>query len=446
MVITHSFIVEQVVKRVLIITPHFPPVNSADMHRVRQSLPYFREMGWEPVIITVDEQYIESYSIDPLLLHTIPTDIEIHKVKAFDVQYTRKLGLGSLSMRSYFQIKRKGNELLRAKKFDLVYFSTTAFHVMALGPVWKKKFGVPFILDIQDPWRSDFYLDKPRSERPPKFFISYNIDKYLEGKTVPAANGVISVSDGYCNMFLQRYPRMRKEQFRVIPFGATDKDFSVMEKYIRSVDKASFRDDRINILYVGRGGFDLKFALEIIFRALAKGLDINPGLFERVHLWFIGTSYAPAGTGQKTIEPLAQAFKVGNYVTEITDRIPYFETLFLLKKAKLLLVPGSIDTTYTASKIYPYIIAQQPLLAVFYKDSSVVQVLQQVRPGSVLAFDHLHHSPEEYVNDCLEKLDTLLNDDRQISVNMEAFEPYMAKGRTKEQVDFFNEVVHGFRH
>ena len=39
-------------------------------------------------------------------------------------------------------IKKKGNELLRKNKFNLIYFSTTAFHVMALGPVWKKKFKV----------------------------------------------------------------------------------------------------------------------------------------------------------------------------------------------------------------------------------------------------------------------------------------------------------------
>lgn len=433
-------------KKVLIVSPHFPPVNSADMHRVRQSLPYFREMGWEPVVITVDEHYIESYSIDPLLLYTFPSDIEVHKVKAFDVRHTRKLGLGSLSMRSYFQIKRKGDELLKKEKFDLVYFSTTAFHVMSLGPGWKRKFGVPFILDIQDPWRSDFYLDKPKSERPPKFFITYNIDKYLEGKTVPEANGIISVSQGYCDVFQQRYAGMGKERFRVIPFGVSDRDFSVMEERVQRVDKVAFEADKINILYIGRGGHDLRFALEIIFRALAKGIENEPSIFKQVHLWFIGTSYAQAGRGQKTIEPLAREFGVGEHVTEVTDRLPYFETLFLLKKANLLLVPGSIDTSYTASKIYPYLAAQKPLLAVFYKESSVLDVLGKVYPQSMLAFDHLNYSAGSYTDTCLEQLKSLIHNQGTGPVNMQAFEPYMAKQRTKEQVDFFNEITNGFRH
>src|SRR5690606_2574433 len=119
-------------------------------------------------------------------------------------------------------------------KFDLIYFSTTAFHVMALGPGWKRKFKVPFVLDIQDPWRNDFYLDKPASQRPPKFFIAYNIDKYLEAKTVPFADGIISVSKAYCDKFIKRYPAISEKMCRVITFGAAENDIAVLNKYVRS--------------------------------------------------------------------------------------------------------------------------------------------------------------------------------------------------------------------
>src|SRR5450759_5410895 len=103
------------------------------MHRVRQTLPYLKEYGWLVEVIAVDQKYVEANSVDPLLSFTIPDDIPIHYVKASDVNKTRRFGLGSLSLRSYFHFREKGNELLRANKFDLVYFSTTAFHVMALG-------------------------------------------------------------------------------------------------------------------------------------------------------------------------------------------------------------------------------------------------------------------------------------------------------------------------
>jgi hypothetical protein len=429
-------------KKILIISPNYPPVNAADMHRVRQSLPWFGKYGWTPVVIAVEETSIEAYSTDALLLHTLPAGIEVHKVKAWDVKKTRKFGLGALGMRAYFPIRKKGDELLGREKFDLIYFSTTAFHVMALGPRWKKKFGVPFVLDIQDPWRSDFYLDKPKNQRPPKFFIAYNIDKYLEKKTVPAADGIISVSQGYCDTFVRRYPTIRKDRFRVIPFGVSSRDFEVMEKYVHRVNEVQLKPDKHNIVYVGRGGHDLRFALEIIFKALAKGIATEPDLFSRLHFWFIGTSYAPAGTGRPTIRPLAEAMQLDRFVTEITDRIPYFQTLFLLKKAQMLLIPGSIDTSYTASKILPYVMAQKPLLAVFYRKSSVVGILEDLHVGKTVAFDYPGTAPEGYVDECLSAIKTLLGKDgAEPLAEPSRLTPYTAETKTQLQVELFDSIL-----
>jgi len=431
-----------IMKRVLIISPNFPPINAADMHRVRQSLPYFSELGWEPVVLTVDEKYVEAYSTDPLLLYTIPAGIEIHKVAAWDVSRTRKFGLGALGMRSYTHLKRKGNELLKGRHFDLVYFSTTAFHVMALGPYWNKRFGVPFILDIQDPWRNDFYLDKPASERPPKFFIAYNIDKYLEARTVPRTAGIISVSQGYCDTFMQRYPSIQSHQCRVIPFGAAARDMDIMRQHISRSSIVTFSPDKINIVYIGRGGHDMRFALDIIFTAFVKGRQTDPDLFSRIHFWFIGTSYAVAGTGRQTIVQVAKDHGVEENVTEIPDRIPYFDTLSLLQQADILLVPGSTDTNYTASKIYPYILARKPLLAVFHRKSSVLKVLEDTEYGSTVIFDDPKDGADKYAADCLSQLNKLLAQRGQtIDFNMQGFEQYTAKSMTEKQVNFFNQVL-----
>jgi hypothetical protein len=429
-------------KRVLIISPHFPPLNTADMHRVRQSLPYFKEFGWEAVVICVDEAYVESYSTDPLLLQTIPAAIEVHKVKAFSVKYTRKVGLGSLSMRSYWHIKRKAAELLTSQHFDLVYFSTTAFHVMAIGPYLKKKFKVPFVLDIQDPWRNDFYLDKPAAQRPPKFFISYNIDKWLEAYTVPKADGIISVSKSYCDVFKQRYAAVNSIPCKVISFGASLIDNEIMRGNILNSPHVKLPAEKFNIVYIGRGGHDMSFALEIIFKAFSLGLKEDETLFSKCHFWFIGTSYAQAGKGNKTIAPIATSYGLSKFVTEITDRIPYFETLFLLDKASMLLVPGSTDTAYTASKIYPYILAEKPLLALFYKESSVVKVLSDIHFGEVISFDQLVNDSTFYAASCMQKIKQIVLGTQPLkTLDMDSFKPFTAREKTKEQVDFFNSVI-----
>lgn len=133
--------------RVLIISPYFPPDNAADMQRVRTSLPYFEKYGWIPEIVCVDGKYTDM-SKDPLLLESIPKRIKIHKVKAFSKKNTSKFGLGSLALRSLWFYKSNVNRLLQSEKFDLIYFSTTQFPVCILGNYWKKKFNIPYVIDI----------------------------------------------------------------------------------------------------------------------------------------------------------------------------------------------------------------------------------------------------------------------------------------------------------
>ena len=55
------------VKKVLIVSPHFPPINAPDMQRVRLALPYLRELGWEPTVIAVGPDLVEGGVRDPLL-------------------------------------------------------------------------------------------------------------------------------------------------------------------------------------------------------------------------------------------------------------------------------------------------------------------------------------------------------------------------------------------
>ena len=237
------------------------------------------------------------------------------------------------------------------------------------------------------------------------------------------------------------YPSVTNQKCKVITFGVADVDISVMRKYVHKCDKVTLTEGKRNIVYAGRGGHDLDFALNIIFKAFAEGLAANHEEFSQLHFWFIGTSYAPAGMGKKTIQPIAAKNNVEGHVTEITDRIPYFQTLFLLDKADILLIPGSTDSSYTASKIFPYIILEKKLLAVFHQRSSVISLLQELNYGEIVAFDSTSKSPEEYVEECFKSLNRLLSPDYNNALKKHLFEPQKAFSKTKQQVDFFNEIL-----
>ncbi len=424
-------------KKLLIISPHFPPINGADMHRVRQSLPYYREFGWEPTVVAVHPEYVEGAQ-DPLLEKSLPEGLRVIRVKAFSTKYTRKMGLGSLALRSLFFYWRTVNRLLKKERFDLVFFSTTQFPVLVLGNYWKRRFGIPYVIDMQDPWHTDYYLSKPKSERPPKYWFAYRLNKWLEPIAMRRVSALMSVSEAYLKTLQERYPNIRPEMCHTITFGAFEKDFELVAA--PAVARATAgADEHIHIVYVGRAGHDMKKAFRALFGGFRMGLEQGLEAFKNMRFHFIGTSYAADGKGIKTVEPLAEEAGVSKYVEEQTDRVPYFSGLQLLREADLLVVPGSEDPQYTASKLYPYILAKKPLLAIFHERSSVVEVLQQTRAGECATFS-AETPTEELSRQVFEKL-------RQLSAklpfvpdtNWEAFRPYTARERVRLQVGVFNQ-------
>src|SRR5260370_11698081 len=128
-------------RHVLIVSPNFPPINMPDHQRVRMALPYFREFGWEPVVLAVAAEFAEN-SRDETLMATLPEDCEIHRVHAWPAQVTRTVGLGSLALRSFPYLRAKGKEILASRKFDLVFFSTPSFPIMSLRPFWRSRFAI----------------------------------------------------------------------------------------------------------------------------------------------------------------------------------------------------------------------------------------------------------------------------------------------------------------
>ena len=424
-------------KKLLIISPYFAPSNTADMQRIRMSLPYFKEFGWDVELIRVFDRHLDVVK-DPLLLESIPPDIKIHNVDAFSKKITSKLGLGSIALRSLYYYKKRVDELLRQKQVDLIYFSTTQYPLCILGAYWKKKFDVPYVIDMQDPWHSDYYQNKPKNQRPNKYWFSYRLNKYLEPIAMKRVGGLISVSDSYIATLKERYPIISNVPAYSITFGAFKKDQEIVK---RNLDKlpAVFKktSGKLNLVYIGRGGNDMHKALNLLFNALKKGLNESPDLFNLFQLHFIGTSYAPQGKGKCTIQPLAEEIGLKNMVEEQTDRVPFYQGLASLEYADGLIVPGSDDPTYTASKLYPYITAEKPLLGFFHKGSSAVRIIRECNAGEMVTLDT---DPETIYN----KVEAFLKSvacRKKPETNWQAFDTYTAKEMTKRQCQLFNEVL-----
>jgi hypothetical protein len=426
-------------KRILIISPYFPPTNAADMQRIRMSLPYFEKYGWEAEVVTIYSVYSDMVQ-DHVLEKNLPKNIKIHYVNAFSKKWTSRLGLGSIGLRSLWFYKQYVNQLFNKKNFDLIYFSTTQFPILILGSYWKKKFNIPYVIDMQDPWHSDYYEDKPKNERPAKYWFSYRLNKYLEPIAMKSVAGLIAVSQAYIDTLQKRYPHLQQIPNEVITFGAFQPDFELVKSNLNSFKLAYTKEaNTINLVYIGRGGHDLKEALTLLFTAFKKGLIEKPIVFEKLRFHFIGTSYAPQGEGIHTIKPIAEEMGISKYVNEQTDRISFYDSIYNLLRADALLIIGSDDPQYTASKIYPYILSERPLLAFFHPASSATQIIEDTNAGCVVS---LKDREENAISASYDYLSSLLNQKMEKPrTNWQAFEPYSAENMTKQQCLLFNQII-----
>jgi hypothetical protein len=262
------------------------------------------------------------------------------------------------------------------------------FPVMSLGPWWRKRFQVPYIIDFQDPWLSDYY--KGSALRPPggkaKYAFSNMLGRALEPSVVRNAAHIIAVSPSYPEQLRARYPELNAKDFTVLPFAASERDFEFAKASEIRHDVFDHNDGFTHWVYAGATGAFMEKSIRSFFTALQWRLQQEPRLKSKLRIHFVGTDYAHASRARKTVEPIAAEFDLNRVVDERTERLPFLTTLKLLTDADALLIFGSDDPSYTASKIFPYILARKPLLVVVHKESSVCDIVRETRAGTLVTF------------------------------------------------------------
>ena len=362
-------------QRVLIVSPHFPPVNAPDMQRVRTSLPYFVEAGWEVTVLTVADP-TPTAPLEPELTATVPASVRVEHAFCFSRHWTKFFGVNNVALRSLPFLFLAGCRLLTSRRPDVVYFSTTMFIVLPLGRLWKMFCGVPYVIDLQDPWVSDYY-DRPGAPRPPggwKYSIAQGLGRALEGWTMRGAAQVITVSAGYVDTLRVRYPWLRTIPATELPFGSPDPDLHRVAAEMKSRAPILPAADGVRLAFAGALGPGMLAAVEVLFAAMAEvrrsGVPVSA--------YFFGTSYSPQAQGRAATLALAAQYGLQDCVHEQPDRLRYFDALQVTLEADANLLFGSTDLAFTPSKILTVLAAGRPVVALAPAGSAMVPRLAQL--------------------------------------------------------------------
>jgi hypothetical protein len=388
------------VKKVLAISPYFPPANTPDMQRLRMALPYFAESGWEVTVAAADLG-CHAAPRDEALSRTVPPGTRVLHLPCWSEAKSRRFGFGHLSNRIVWPWRKAVSEILRREKFDLVFFTTTQAMVMVNGPYWKRVIGVPYVIDLQDPIYvpGGSYTRRNAPGSYWKYRVSQFLSRFVERKAFACPSGVVATSAHYLDTLMKRYPWLEKIPMETLPFGLPEADLQMVDDLVPKNTLFERKGAEKIVLYAGRGGPDLHLTLRALFKAVASLLTLEPAVARDLRFVFIGTSYGPAGSGQQQVAPLAEECGCEQLVRDEPDRRPYFEVLKATKEADCALVLGSKSADYTASKALLTLAAAGRVLAIVHRESLVARLYRDSPKALLCSFEQTPEEPR-----CLEEI------------------------------------------
>ena len=347
-------------RRVLVLSPHWPPADIADMHRVRMTVGHYAECGWDPVVLTVRAEDTGRL-MDETLVHMAPKNVRLEVVKVPPNPVFQAAKVRAIGVRGAGPLYRAGAALLERERFDLVFISTASFPLMHLGARWKAEFGVPFVLDFQDPWATYPESGKVYFRKGLRHSLMRAWHRRQEGRTLPHADGLMAVSQVYIDLLSDAYPPVAGKPSLVSPFGFSRADFAAARAHGAVLPALQALKDAGHpvCLFAGRVAPTMERTLARLFDLIAASRGKKP--FERLRWLFLGTGYS-AGTSEQLATKLAREAGISDLVTEVPDRVSLIHAWATTLAADVHLVMGSEDAGYTPSKLNALLSLPQPLL------------------------------------------------------------------------------------
>ena len=428
-------------KRVLIAGADFTPSSHPPALRIRFFAQHLRDFGWEPIVLTVDPNYYET-AIDLENERLLRSDVEVIRTRALPARLTRKLGFGDLGLRSLWHHWHALSRLVRQRKIDLIFIPVPPNPTLILGRLAQARFGIPYVIDYIDPVATEYYWKLPRSQRPPKHALAYAMGRLMERFAIANVAQITGVSRGTTDSVIARYPWLKANLATEIPYGGETADFDYIRRHPRKNVIFDSGDGFRHVSYIGAYTLSMAPVLRALFAGIARARSRNPEQFSRVRVHFVGTRYASSRGQQEQVRPIAAELGIADLVDEHPDRVPYLEALNLLLDSNALLVVGSVEPHYTASKIFPYILAEKPLLAVFHERSSVVKILADTGAREAVTFSDQRPLSQtvEKIAVSFQRLLDLPPDFRQ-SICWEVFGPYTTRTMSARLARVFDKVA-----
>lgn len=413
-------------RTILIIYPHWPPSNLAGVHRARLIANFLPEFEWHPLVLTVHPDFYEEKP-DWELLKTVSEKIEVQHVKAIKVGKPRIIG--DIGLRAFSSLKKAALEIIQSRKIDFIWIPIPSFYVAVLGRVLYNKTKIPYGIDYIDPWVRDISNRKNL-----RAVLSNLIARILEPYAVKKAALISGVSTPYYQPMLKRNFRKKIPEHIGMPYGFDPNDHLIKIENLKY--PWSDYPDYIPFIYAGAFLPKSDLFIDLLFKAIAQ-LKEEGKWNERVHLFFIGTG----NYGHKSITAFASEHKVNEQVIEIRDRFPFLHVLNFLSAARGVLLIGSTEKHYTASKTYQSLLSERPVFSILHAESTATDVFKECNAANYLCEYIENEKDEQLLGKIKQKFSDFISENETYYPDLTALEKYSAKESARVLVEGICKVI-----
>jgi len=146
-----------------------------------------------------------------------------------------------------------GLQLIETFGIDTVITTSPPHSSQLIGLKLKQRTGVRWIVDFRDPWTDVYYYPLLNHSR-----LSAWIDQRYEQRVIEYCDAIITVSNGFKDIFARKLSPAQAQKISVIPNGYDAEDFPPV------ADRP--RNDRFTFTYTGT--MSVQYDPEVVFQAI----------------------------------------------------------------------------------------------------------------------------------------------------------------------------------
>ena len=388
-------------KKLLLITYHFPPDAEVGGVRPYQLARLLPEFGIETHVLTVEPAFAESpdpgYQPDDIppnriIRAGVKTTLRDRALRLWRASpasaagaqvgrhgYSSQPGSPAGQPRSplrswalewlafpdlrygwYEPALRAGERLLAAERFDLVLSTSPPRVTHMVASRLASRHRIPWVMDLRDPWHDSGATPVAGTA------MLTRLHRRLFSRYLPQAALIVTNTEPLRH-YLERSLGQHARRIACVPNGL---DPALCEP---SVGKAQPKPFSIGHF----GQMPGRRSAHTFLEGLRRWLDSRPSEADRITVRFIGSEFAGAQRVAESLHLTGVSFQ---------PRVPRVEVPGLLAEQYILLALANDQPLQVPGKVYEYLAASRRILACTERDSATADLLSPA-PGCVIAED-----------------------------------------------------------